>query len=32
MSTPIVANIRQEWDWVKIGIQEIFIVITRMRL
>ena len=23
MSTPIVANIRQEWDWVKIGIEEI---------
>lgn len=23
MSVPVVGNIRQEWDWVKIGIQEI---------
>ena len=23
MSTPVVGNIRWEWDWVKIGVQEI---------
>ena len=30
MSTPIVANIRQEWDWVKIGIQEILDAQTQL--
>tara|TARA_B100000401_G_C52117451_1_gene398704 strand:- start:56 stop:472 length:417 start_codon:yes stop_codon:yes gene_type:complete len=23
MSTPVVGDVRQEWDWVKVGVQEI---------
>ena len=23
MSVPVVGDVRQEWDWVKVGVQEI---------